>query len=283
MFSLGVITPRGDIRNYRETVMGRPLLNGQAISENGSYMGYAVKPTAVIDYNGNIIGTVSATGQVMNYNNDVLGCIDKRGFLKSDEGMSLAHTIEYAPVMNFNGIIIGRNILDGQIVNDQNQFIGYTQANGNVNSKTGMPVGHLFKYRHAFSLANKYIGRINEKAEVIDGSGAVVGTVDFEGNVSRENHKIGYALYDMYVYDNDFEAIGYILKDGTVLSFINQNLGTLSKGFLINKNGEVTGRGNRDFYIRDDSNLILGELYLNGELRDNSGNVLGTVTKTAAS
>ena len=46
---LGVITPRGDIRNYRETVMGRPLLNGQAISENGSYMGYAVKPTAVID------------------------------------------------------------------------------------------------------------------------------------------------------------------------------------------------------------------------------------------
>lgn len=82
---------------------------------------------------------------------------------------------------------------------------------------------------------------------MIDGSGAVVGTVDFEGNVSRENHKIGYALYDMYVYDNDFEAIGYILKDGTVLSFINQNLGTLSKGFLINKNGEVTGRGNRDF------------------------------------
>lgn len=82
----------------------------------------------------------------MNYNNDVLGCVDKRGFLKSDEGMSLAHTIEYAPVMNFNGIIIGRNILDGQIVNDQNQFIGYTQANGNVNSKTGMPIGHLFKY-----------------------------------------------------------------------------------------------------------------------------------------
>ena len=69
-------------------------------------------------------GAFIRTGQVMNYNNDVLGCIDKRGFLKSDEGMSLAHTIEYAPVMNFNGIIIGRNILDGQIVNDQNQFIG---------------------------------------------------------------------------------------------------------------------------------------------------------------
>lgn len=67
-----------------------------------------------------------------------------------------------------------------------------------------------------------------------------------------------------------------------MLSFINQNLGTLSKGFLINKNGEVTGRGNRDFYIRDDSNLILGELYLNGELRDNSGNVLGTVTKNGS-
>lgn len=28
--------------------------------------------------------------------------------------------------------------------------------------------------------------------------------------------------------------------------------------------------------------MILGELYLNGELRDNSGNVLGTVTKNGS-
>ena len=98
--------------------------------------------------------------------------------------------------MNFNGVMIGRSILDAQVVNEQNQFIGYAQANGNVNSKTGMPVGHLFKYRHAFSAANKYIGRINNRAEVIDANGAVAGMVDFEGNIIKENRKIGYALYD---------------------------------------------------------------------------------------
>ncbi len=31
--SLGVITPRGDIRNYRETVMGRPLLEWTSLSQ----------------------------------------------------------------------------------------------------------------------------------------------------------------------------------------------------------------------------------------------------------
>lgn len=97
---------------------------------------------------------------------------------------------------------------------------------------------------------------------MIDGSGAVVGTVDFEGNVSRENHKIGYALYDMYVYDNDFEAIGYILKDGTVLSFINQNLGTLSKGFLINKTAKLPAAATEILHSRRqqlDSRRIIPE------------------------
>ena len=279
---LGVVTSRGEVRNYRDTVMGRPLLNGQIVSENGSYIGYSINPTAVIDYNGNIIGTVSSNGQVLNYGNNNLGCIDKRGFLKSDEGVSLAHTIEYYPVMNFNGVILGRSVLDGQIVNTENQFIGYQQANGNVNSKTGAPIGHLFKYRYAFSLADKYIGRITEEGVVLDNQGNNIGQVDFEGNVIKDNYKIGYALYDFYIYDNDFEAIGVIQKDGSILSFVNQNLGRLSKGFLLDKNGEVKGRGNRDFYIRDDSNRILGELLFKGELRDINNSVLGTITKNGS-
>ena len=279
---LGVITSRGEVRNYRETVMGRPLLNGQVVSENGSYVGYSVNPTAVIDYNGNIIGTVSSNGQVLNYSNNILGCIDKRGFLKNDEGISLAHTIEYYPVMSFNGVILGRSVLDGQVVNSENQFIGYEQANGNVNSKTGAPIGHLFKYRYAFSNANKYIGHITQDGAVIDVRGDNIGQVDFEGNVTKDGYKIGYALYDFYIYDNDFEVIGVIQKDGSILSFVNQNLGTLSKGFLLDKNGELKGRGNRDFYIRDDSNRILGELNLKGELRDVNNNVLGTITKSGS-
>lgn len=272
---LGVVTPRGDIRNFRETVMGRPLLNHQAVSETGTYLGHLVSPTAVIDFTGNTIGVISANGQVLNYNNEILGCIDKRGFLKSDAGAVIAHSLEFAPVMNFNHNIIGRSILNGQVVNEQNQFIGYTQATGNVNSKTGIPIGNLFKYQIAFSLDNKYLGRVDQSAAVLNGNNEVIARVDFEGNVVKDSRKIGYALYDLYIYDNNYEVIGYIIKDGTVLSFQNQNLGTLSRGFLIDRNGDVKGRGNRDFYIRDDSNLVLGELNLNGDLVDFSGKILG--------
>ena len=274
---LGVVTPQGDIRNYRETFIGRMLWNGQAVSETGAVIGYQVIPGSVIDFNGNIQGTVSPSGQVTAYGGELLGCIDKRGKLRNADGEIIAGQTEFYPVMNVNGVFIGRTVLDGTVVNEANEFIGYMQPNDNVNSKTGVPVGQLFKYRFAFDNDNNFLGRVGSDARVFNAKNEEVGKVEFGGAVLKDGKNIGYALYDMYVYDNDTNVIGYITRDGNVLTVNGRKLGRIDKGFLINGENKVAGRGNRDFYIRNQNNVVLGELELNGSLVDSANHVIGSL------
>lgn len=274
---LGVVTPQGDIRNYRETFIGRMLWNGQAVSETGAVTGYQVIPGSVIDFNGNIQGTISPSGQVTAYGGELLGCIDKRGKLRNADGEIIAGQTEFYPVMNVNGVFIGRTVLDGTVVNEANEFIGYMQPNDNVNSKTGVPVGQLFKYRFAFDNDNNFLGRVGSDARVFNAKNEEVGKVEFGGAVLKDGKNIGYALYDMYVYDNDANVIGYITRDGNVLTVNGRKLGRIDKGFLINGENKVAGRGNRDFYIRNQNNVVLGELELNGSLVDSANHVIGSL------
>lgn len=274
---LGVVTPQGDIRNYRETFIGRMLWNGQAVSETGAVIGYQVIPGSVIDFNSNIQGTISPSGQVTAYGGELLGCIDKRGKLRNADGEIIAGQTEFYPVMNVNGVFIGRTVLDGTVVNEANEFIGYMQPNDNVNSKTGVPVGQLFKYRFAFDNDNNFLGRVGSDARVFNAKNEEVGKVEFGGAVLKDGKNIGYALYDMYVYDNDANVIGYITRDGNVLTVNGRKLGRIDKGFLINGENKVAGRGNRDFYIRNQNNVVLGELELNGSLVDSANHVIGSL------
>ena len=274
---LGVVTPQGDIRNYRETFIGRMLWNGQAVSETGAVIGYQVIPGSVIDFNGNIQGTISPSGQVTAYGGELLGCIDKRGKLRNADGEIIAGQTEFYPVMNVNGVFIGRTVLDGTVVNEANEFIGYMQPNDNVNSKTGVPVGQLFKYRFAFDNDNNFLGRVGSDARVFNAKNEEVGKVEFGGAVLKDGKNIGYALYDMYVYDNDANVIGYITRDGNVLTVNGRKLGRIDKGFLINGENKVAGRGTRDFYIRNQNNVVLGELELNGSLVDSANHVIGSL------
>ncbi len=274
---LGVLTPQGDIRNYRETFVGRTLWNGQAISETGAVIGYQIIPGSVIDFNGNMQGTITTSGQVTTYAGELLGCIDKRGKLRNADGEIVAARAEFYPVMNVNGVIIGRTVLDGSVVNENNEFIGYMQPNDNINSKTGVPIGQLFKYRFAFDNDNNYLGHVNLDARVLNEKGEEVGKVDFGGGVLKDNKLVGYALYDMYMYDNDNTVIGQITRDGNVLSLTGRKIGRMDKGFLISNDNKIAGRGNRDFYIRNQNNLVLGELELKGSVVDAAGHVIGTL------
>lgn len=277
--TLGILSSRGDVRNARDIMQGRALLNNQVVTEGGDVIGYGIKDGlgAVIDDKGNTLGIISNNGQVVDYSGKALGCIDKRGFLKNKENAVLGGTIEYQPVINFKDKIIGRITLDGSVINEDGQGLGYVQPTGNINSKTGIPIGSIFKYQVAFDNDNKFLGRVLSDATVINSRNQIVGTVDFDGYVNANGKKIGFALYDMYIYDNDFNTIGYISKDGNVISLNGQNIGTMDRGFYLDRNFKVIGRGNRDFYIRDDSNLIIGELTLEGTLLSPTGQTLGTL------
>ena len=275
----GVLTPDARIRNFREVNLGRVLANAQVIDNDGNVISRLNKLGALRDNDGNVIGITSMDGQALNYNNENLGCVDYKGYLRNASGEIIGAQIAYMPVMGLDDKIIGRIMLDGRVVDDDNQFIGYAQARGGVNSKTGNPLGIVFRYQVAFDNGNHYLGRINSKAEVLDSQNKVIGIVDHEGYVWFENKKIGYALYDFYVYDKDFKTVGYIDKNGEIFNFNNKSLGRLRRGFLVGAEGKVIARGNRDYLLRNENNAVYGELALDGTVYNLQNKPLGKINE----
>ena len=276
---LGMVTPEGVVRNWREVNTGRILANRQLVSDSGLVSGYLIRPDSVIDYNGNVIGVVSANGQVGNYNNEFFGCADSFGQLHKKDGELIGRIVEYEPVMNFKNEIIGRTIADGTVVDDGGRVIGYMQPDDNVNSKVGQPLGELFRYKVAFDNLGRYLGRVQPDAVVLNDANQEAGRVDRDGYVVSKDQKIGFALYDFYIYNANGQAIGYLTKTGEVLNFSNKNLGKIHKGFLVDNDGAVIGRGLRSYNIRDNSGGVIGTLRFNGKLMNAQNKELGTINE----
>ena len=274
---LGVMSDSGAIYNYRGVYAGKVLANGNVISDSGAVLGHIVSNTPIIDFNGRIIGFSTYEGKVINDRNEFIGCLNNKGELRNIDNALIGKSVEYEPIINFNGEIIGYSIMNGLVVDKNNELIGYQQPNDNINSNAGLPIGGLFKYKVAFNFDNKFIGYISQKGDVISSENSIIGKVNFDGYVINDEEKIGYALYDFYVYNDVGDVIGIINRNGDVASFTNQNLGVLDKGFVL-KNKEIVARGNRDFNIRDNSKLVIGRLKLKGDVIDNLNNIVGKLS-----
>lgn len=273
----GVVTPDGEVKNYREVNMGKILPNRQVVSDNGNIIGYGVSGGSVVDFGGKSIGMVTSEGKVLNYAGENMGCVDSQNRVYNAQRALVGKVVPITTVIDFDGKIVGRSLLDGSIIDSSNKNIGFVSPDDSANSKTSSPFGMLFMYRYAFNNSNRQIGMVALSGEVFDFQGKKIGTVDFDGNVIISGQKSGYALYDLYIYDNDHQAIGRITSDGTVVSLSNQKIGRSVHGFAIDNKGKVLGRGNRDFHIRAKGREIIGELQLNGAVVSRNGEQIGTL------
>ncbi|MBP5353229.1 MAG: TrbI/VirB10 family protein, partial [Alphaproteobacteria bacterium] len=279
--AVGVVNGRGDIVNNREVIIGRLLPNGQAISDVGSYVGYATLASGLIDFDGNYVGTVSA-GKGIDINGKTLGCVNRQGQIVDGNKRVLYGVVESNPVINFDGNVIGDVMANGTVADDKNQIIGYIQPNGSVVSKSKKNIGQTMKYRVAYNNDNQFIGMVQHNGLVYEQSGEIIGQVMFDGSIQKRGEVIGYALYDFYVYDDSFVTHGYLTKDGTVLSSVGSKLGTVDRGFMVDKNDKVIARGNRDYVVRDASNNAVGELQMDGNVIDFDGKNIGYLAENGA-
>ena len=276
--TIGVISGDGLVYNYRGIYIGRVLSNLFVISDSGVVLGRAQEYNPVVDYNGNVVGYTMYNGKVMGKTNTDMGCINLKKYLKSSDGSLIGGIVDFSPIIDYNGNISAYSTLSGLAVDKDNEFVGYQQPNSNINSNAGISIGYLFKYKVAFSDNNNLLGYVTEEGKVINSKKEEVGNVDFDGYVVLNNAKIGYALYDMYVYDKDDMPIGIINNLGEVVSFSNQNLGFLNRGFVL-KNKEVIARGSRDYNIRNKERSVIGELRFDGKVINEKGEVVGNLAE----
>ncbi|MBQ9271972.1 MAG: TrbI/VirB10 family protein [Alphaproteobacteria bacterium] len=276
---IGVVNGKGDIVNSRDVIIGRLLPNGQAISDAGNYIGYAVQGNGLIDFNGNFVGTVNA-GFGTDFEGKSLGCVNREGLVLNQTKAQQYGVIIPAPVIDFENKIIGNVAANGQVFGADSQLVGYMQPNGNVVSKSKKVLGNVMRYQVAYTDANKFLGMVSAGGMVINEAGKPVGEVNFDGSVQANGENIGYALYDFYVYDENFSTYGYLTKDGTVLSPVGSRLGQLDRGFVTDRSGQVIARGNRDYIVRDVSQNPVGVLHLDGTVTDFEGQNIGYLTET---
>ena len=279
--AIGVVNGRGDIVNSRDVIIGRLLPNGQAISDVGSYIGYAVTNKGLIDYNGNFVGSVDA-GNGIDLNGKMLGCVNRRGLIIAEDKSERYGVVIPAPVINFDNKVIGNVLANGQVFDENGKNLGYMQPNGNIVSVSKRDLGNVMNYQVAYSDDNNFLGMVNQKAQVIDDKGNVIAQVHFDGSVKRNGENIGYALYDFYVYDENFITYGYLTKDGTVLSMVGSKLGQIDRGFVTDRSGQVIARGNRDYIVRDSGNNPVGELQMDGTVVDIEGRNVGYLAEAGS-
>ena len=276
--TIGVISGDGLVYNSRGVYIGRVLSNLFVISDSGIVLGRAQEYNPVISYNGNIVGYATYSGKVFGKSNADMGCLNLKRQLKSSDGSVTGGVIDFSSVIDYNNNISSYTTINGLSVNDDNEFIGYQQPNGNINSNSGISIGYLFKYKVAFGDDNKLLGYINGDGKVVNSKKEEIANVDFDGYVVSNNAKIGYALYDMYVYDKNDMPIGVINKLGEVVSFSNQNLGFLNRGFVL-RNKDVIARGSRDYNIRSKERSIIGELKFDGSVINEKDEVVGNLSE----
>ena len=288
---LGVVSDNGDARTTKGAYLGMVLANNQVVNEAEEVIGYVISPQAVNGKSGETIGIQTPLGTVLNYKNQNLGCQDIHQKIRNAQNEIVGSIIPNTTVMDFNNNIIGFTDFYGNIIDSAGTNIGYIGVDGSAYSKTGEIIGVLFEYNVAFDEQNIYLGRVNPEGKIITDTKEIIGTVKYDGSVETKDNKKGYALYDLYVYDNEWKTSGYIAQNGRVYSIMGEMKGISSQGFVLDKKQNLIARGNRDYNILNDKHELIGYLELdgrvvnaknievgslneNGEILDTNGNVI---------
>lgn len=274
---LGVVSNNGEIRNAQNTYIGTVLSNDQVLNDREEIIGHIISSSIITNDKGEVLGTSNSLGDVLNYQNQVLGCQDKRGFIKNSQGENIGRTVKFATVMGLDNKIIGYTDISGRILDISGVQLASTNIYGDVISKDGKKLGILFNYSIAFDNNNIYLGRVDINGNIIADNGNIIGSVNVNGEAQTLDGKKGYALYDLYVYDNQDNTIGYIAKNGKVYSIMGDVVGTIYNGFVLDKRQNVVARGYRDYTLKDKNNKSIGYLKLDGSVVNNKNIKVGTL------
>ncbi|MDO3380683.1 Flp pilus assembly protein CpaB [Gilvimarinus algae] len=241
---------------------------------NGNVLGKVVDGQ-IIDRDGNVIGRVDESGRAIGLDGKVIGTVQKNAALDAqgnvidlrESSMPQGRSEVAQVVRDKDGNVIGR-VVDGKIVDTNGKVIGRVDESGRAVGLSGETLGTVEEA--VLDRDGNVVGQVKEV--VRDSSGRVVGEVqevvrDANGNV------IGRVVNGQLV-DKDGKVIGKVNKDGTVTGLDGKTLGKVEK-VVVDKTGKVVG-------TVDKSGKAVG---LNGEvlgraekvMLDRNGNVMGSV------
>lgn len=277
--TIGVVSDNGEARTSKDAYLGMILPNKQVINETEEVIGYVTQSRPINGKGGDVVGVSNTSGNVLNYSNQNLGCVDINGKVRNAQKEIIGQIIPYMSIMGFDNKILGYTNFYGNVIDNSGVQIATIDIDGSVLSKEGKNIGVPFQYTVAFDSNNIYLGRVKSDGSVVSDTGENLGTVLYTGEVKTKKGGSGYALYDLYIYNNDGKTIGYIAKNGRVYSIMGEIKGSIYQGFALDKKQNLIGRGLRDYEIRDNNNQIIGYLNLDGSVVNTKNIEIGKINE----
>ena len=204
---IGYVNEDGKIVNKDGTIVGRTDDNGNMIDSSGNVINCStdkVKGKIVIDGNGKYLGYINEDGIVVNKNGSP-------GYVTSDGRM--IDTFGNEVDCSINNTNVGSKIAVGQ----NGEFLGYVCADGKIIDKD-----------------NNIIGSTNANGQILNTSGAVVGSSIDVNLIKKDGNVVGYTKTG-----NQADGIAHDFNTGQVMGSVLGGRVFASTGNLFNRSDVV--------------------------------------------
>ena len=242
-------------RQLDPKVQATMLVSYQQHSDGFNTLTINVKPEeASLLFASTTAGRITASLRNRKDNDFIFNSVRGEEILALAQRLSQKVNTKTQVVRDKNGNVIGK-VVDGKVVDENGNVIGKVNSDGTVVSNTGEIIG---------SASEETI--ITEKV-VRDKNGKVIGKV-VNGQVVDENGNV----------------IGKVKADGSVVSNTGEDMGTVSDKIVDkvevvrDKNGKIIGRVINGKVVDENGNII-GKVNKDGSVVSNSGKSLGTVSE----
>lgn len=310
----GRIISSGPVFDYRASLIGHALGNGQMIALSGNAVG---KIIAGLAYNqqGRVMGATSAPRLIINADNSVAGMsginstlangevsklVSPFGYVLSPDGSFGGMSTAALPVYNQIGAEIARIGLNGKAMSSGNTVVGKLTQSGMIVDERNLVLGRSLLDNYAVNVRGDVFGQLAQNNLIIDNNKAVVAKITPDKAViktSTDNSpdimpKIGTAFSRLLAMDFSGALIGYADLSGRVLDFDGTSVGrVVENGYVLDNNNilsgyalpqnlvidnkcNVSGIVTPRGEVRNFKNIYIGRILTNGQVIDETGNVI---------
>lgn len=263
---IGTTIVTGPIFNYKGTLSGHALKNGQTILPNGSPLGYT-RDNFAFSNSGKIVGAVLPHKVLIDAQNKILGINGIKSTLSISDNI---HTVSpFGYVYNADGKIDGNAVKLSPVYTLGGSLIGHISPNGEIINQGAVQSGHIMQYGLDLDENNQVQGGIVNAKYTADSRGLSTGIMADGNQILNQNLK----------------PIAKILPDNIVVPYKNNEniylpaLGTGYSGQIaLGYNGSLLGHVDNLGQVKDSTSSIVGKINSEGIVLDNTGLAIGEIT-----
>lgn len=313
---LGKVLPDGVVVNFENKIIGNVTADSLIVNQKGNPIGGVVPQGVSIGVDnkllgkinsdglvrapsGNTIGKVLPSGLIIDPTENVIGAVLYPGLIYNDEGRTVGRLAGDGSYVNLEGRNIGfvsssgyayrqsgdNYILDGRLIPSKmvisldGAFLGSVAPGGRVTDFEGKNIGQVHASGFVYNSEGEVIGAVVLSGYAFDMAGKYLGIITYNGQVMNKTKNIGHLRADGVVVNNEGKELGFRADfSATATDLRGRYLGYLTPQGQVVFAGKTIGFVGAKGVVRNNDNVVIGQLVQAGPIFDSFGKLIGQIT-----